>query len=86
MTCHSPRSDQGMAKTFDVPDSIPLSKVKAFLADLGVDDTGLLEFHCGMGGVYAELYAHNESGHKYLNPDGKTVATHRIAIPLDRDA
>lgn len=73
-------------KTFDVPDTIPLTKVQEFLRDLGIPTTDLREFRCGVSGVYVEVYAHNEKGQRYLEPGRLQPAMHRIAIPLDRDS
>lgn len=77
-----------MSKTFDVPDTIPVSKVEAFLADLGLDVTSqhLIGFRAGDDGVYAEWYAVDADGFRYFEPASGKVATHRIAIRLDRDA
>lgn len=68
----------------EVPESIPFSKVRAFLADLGIDAKYLREFYCGMGGVYVEVVALDKDGKPYAN--GTDIAMHRIAIPLDQDA
>lgn len=73
-----------MSLTLDVPDTIPMSKVRAFLADLGIDAKYLREFYCGMGGVYVEVVALDKDGKPYAN--GTDIAMHRIAIPLDQDA
>jgi hypothetical protein len=73
-------------KTFDVPDSIPRSKVRAFLEDLGLPNSNLIELNVGTGGVYVEMWALDEDGRRYVTPGTKEAARHRIAIPLDRDA
>ena len=67
----------------EVPESIPLSKVQAFLAELGFKAKNMREFHVGLDGVYAEITALRD-GRPYLSDDG-TLAVHRIAIPLDRE-
>lgn len=69
----------------DVPDTIPLSKVRAFLADLGIDVKGLRELVVGIDGVYAEVMALDAKGSPYFEGNG-SVAMHRIALQLDRDA
>lgn len=73
-------------KTFDVPDTIPLTKVQEFLTGLGLPLGDLIELNVGAGGVYVELWALNEDGKRYINPGEKDAARHRIAIPLDRDS
>jgi hypothetical protein len=77
-----------MLKTFDVPETVPFSKLKAFLADLGFDVSSehLIGFRAGADGVFAEWYAVNEDGYRYYEPVSGEVATHRIAIRLDTDA
>lgn len=73
-------------KTFDVPDTIPLTKIQAFLSDLDLPLGDLIELNVGGGGVYVELWALNEDGQRYCNPGTKEAARHRIAIRLDRDS
>jgi hypothetical protein len=75
-----------MLKTFDVPETISLSQVTAFLAEIGVNirPQDLIEFHIGMDGVHVEVYDTDADGRLYFNPDGKSLATHRIAIRLDQ--
>lgn len=70
----------------EVPESIPLSKIQAFLADLGIDATYLREFHCGSDGVYVEVLALDKDGEPYVHGPSHDVAVHRIAIPLDNEA
>ena len=72
------------ALPLDVPDSIALSKVREFIASLGIDPKYLREFSCGMSGVYIEVVALDADGKPYAN--GDEIAMHRISIPLDRDA
>lgn len=73
-----------MKQDIQVPDSIPLSKVRAFCEGLGINATYLREFSCGMHGVYVEVVALDADGKPYAN--GDEIAMHRISIPLDRDA
>lgn len=73
-------------KTFDVPDTIPLTKVQEFLSGLGLPLGDLIELNVGTDGVYVELWALNADGRRYIAPGAKEAARHRIAIPLDRDA
>jgi len=68
----------------EVPESIPLSKVRAFVEELGIDAKYLREFSCGMSGVYVEAVALDANGKPYAN--GDEIAMHRISIPLDREA
>lgn len=75
-----------MPKTLDIPDTISLTKVQEFLRSLGIPTADLIELNIGFDGVYVEVYAHDESGGRYFNPDGKSAATHRIAIRLDGTA
>jgi hypothetical protein len=77
-----------MLKTFDVPETISLSQVTEFLAELGVNirPQDLIEFHIGMDGVHVEVYDTDADGRPYFNPDGQSAATHRIAIRLDQTA
>lgn len=70
---------------FEVPDSVPLSKVRGFLAELGLPMDGLIDFRCGMQGVYLEVAAKDAAGKRYVNSD-RTLAVHHIAIPLDRES
>lgn len=67
-----------------VPDAVPFSKVRQFLADLGINAEYLREFYCGMSGVYVEVIALDAEGHPYV--EGDELAVHKIALPLDRDA
>jgi hypothetical protein len=73
-------------KTFDVPDTIPLSKVRAFLTDLGFPLDDLIDLNVGTSGVYVELWARNADGQRYIPVGARDAARHEIAIPLDRDA
>lgn len=73
-------------QTFDVPDTIPLSKVQAFLADLGIGLNDTIQLNIGVGGVYVELWASDGNGQRYIEHGSTAAATHRIAIKLDRDA
>jgi hypothetical protein len=72
-------------KTFDVPDKIPLSKVQAFLADLGIESKYLRELNIGRDGVFVEIVALDDKGGVIVAPNGDIVM-HRIALGLDRDA
>jgi hypothetical protein len=74
-------------QTITAPETVPLSKIKAFLADLGIDAKHLINFECGVDGVHVEMYALNEDGHPYFaNPSTGEAAVHRISMQLDRDA
>ena len=81
-------------RTFAVPDTINVSKVLAFIADLGVEINrdDLLELHLGMDGVYVEFYdrlpeGDPNAGMRYFNPPGgDEPAKHRISIRLNFDA
>ena len=68
----------------EVPESIPLSKVREFVTELGLNPKYLREFSCGMSGVYVEVVALDAEGRPYAN--GDEIAMHTISIPLDRDA
>ena len=69
------------------PETVPLSKIKAFLTDLGIDAKHLVHFECGVDGVYVEMWALNEDGQPYFaNPSASEAAMHRISMQLDRDA
>jgi hypothetical protein len=74
-----------VSKTFDVPETIPMSKVTAFLADLGLDVKDLRQLNIGKDGLYAVFMARDDKGSRYLNGDGE-LALHQIAIPLDWEA
>ena len=74
-----------MSKTFDVPDTVPISKVRAFLTDLGIDFTHVRQFRVGMDGVHVDSMALDEKGRVYAAPNGD-IAMHSISIRLDRDA
>jgi hypothetical protein len=69
----------------DVPDSIALSKVREFVASLGIDPKYLREFSCGMSGEHVEVVALNADGKPYVDGLSDNIAVHTIAIPLDRD-
>lgn len=75
-----------MAQTITAPDTIPMSKVRAFLADLGLNTTYLRELVCGMNGVYVEVMAQDADGKPYFVPGTNEVAVHRISMRLDLDA
>jgi len=72
------------------PETVPFSKVRAFLSDLGIDGVQaqfLTRFECGIDGVHVEMYALNEEGHPYFpTPGSKDVAMHSISMRLDLDA
>jgi hypothetical protein len=69
----------------NVPESIPWSKLRAFLADLGIDVTHLRELRIGYDGVQAEVVALDAKGKLYLTPGGD-IAVHRISMRLDHSA
>jgi hypothetical protein len=71
---------------YRVPDSIPISKVRAFVAELGIPAEDLRDFTCGVSGVYVEVYARDKTGQKYYDAGSGSTAVHRISIPLDRTA
>lgn len=70
----------------DVPDTIPLSKVQAFLADLGFQLDDLIELTVGIRGVHVEMYARNTLGKHYREQGDVMPARHTIALELDREA
>lgn len=65
-----------------IPKIIPGSKVREFVAGLGITPGDVREIHLGMDGVYVEAYAVNVQGNRYLNPD-RSPAIHRVAIEID---
>lgn len=73
-----------MKPNVEVPESIALSKVRAFVEELGLDSHWLREFSCGVSGVFIEVVALGADGKPYAN--GDEIAMHRISIPLDRQA
>jgi hypothetical protein len=75
-----------MTQTFQVPDTIPLTKVQEFLSGLSLPLGDLIELNVGTSGVYVELWALNADGNRYINPGEKEAARHRIAIRLDASA
>lgn len=75
----------GMGRTIDAPETIAMSKVRAFLAELGIDAKYLRELNVGMEGVYVEVVARDEKGSIYTEANGD-IAMHRISMRLDRDA
>jgi hypothetical protein len=81
-----PAAPTAAMKTLDVPATIPLSKVRAFLTDLGIPLEDTIELNIGTDGVYVEMWARNENGAHYIPAASKEPARHRIAIPLDVDA
>lgn len=72
-----------MTVHIDTPDTIPLAKVLAFLADLGLPGEDLREMTVGINGVQAEFVARNQDGHPYM--DGDDIAVHVVSIPMDRN-
>lgn len=73
-------------KSIDVPDTLPMSKVRAFVADLGLDPKFLRELHVGLDGVYVEVLALNDKGQPYVDAGGLEPAMHRIAVRLDTES
>lgn len=74
--------------TILLPATVPLSALVSLLVDLGIPEpmvTGqLLGFHADQHGVRAEIYATDEHGKRYVDQGSLRVATHQIAIRLDR--
>jgi hypothetical protein len=64
-----------------VPESIPRKVVTTILNELGIDPASCLSLRLAHEGLYAEVFARDESGKKIVEND--RLATHNVFIRFD---
>lgn len=65
-----------------VPDSIPRGAVLAVLRELGIDPGNCISLRMDRNGIFAEVFARDESGKKFVTTNDE-IATHSVFIRFD---